>query len=151
MGYVLVKLQTSSRRRTAQNRENMLVLEEVDACTYNKLQLFILGSVCHLYFQCFTFLYSVMVQKYPSKEKQIESQSLVEDNSSSDESIPENLQVTEEEKRGSIQESTTATAVILQCSKTTTNPIVDRGPHKRKDRKKNKEPKSVETQVDNIS
>ena len=76
-----------------------------------------------------------MADKEVPNQKQVEKQPLVEDNSNKDERIPENLHVTEEERRGTISEFTTATAVDLLCSRVTANPVVEQGPTVQKSKK----------------
>ena len=58
---------------------------------------------------------------------------LIADDSSSEESSNNTLNVTEEEKRGTVPGSTVATAMALAGTRAQRNPTVERGPpHKRK-------------------
>ena len=57
---------------------------------------------------------------------------LLSDDSSSEASIDDSLKVSEEEKRGTIPGSTTATAMALAGTRAQTNPTVERGPPKRR-------------------
>ena len=73
---------------------------------------------------------------------------LPDDTSSDEEPIAENLKVMEEEKRGTIPGSTTATAMALMCTHhTTVNPTVKRGKPIRCSKKTNKNPQSKSTQT----
>ena len=72
---------------------------------------------------------------------------LVEDSSSEEEEQSDELKIMEEERRRTIPGSTVATAMALACSRATVNPTVECGPPKKIHKRKNKEPKSVTTQV----
>ena len=73
---------------------------------------------------------------------------LSDDTSSNDEPLPEDLKITEEEKRGTIPGSTQAMAMTLACTlQTTVNPTVKRGKAIKRNKKKNKKPKDKETQT----
>ena len=65
------------------------------------------------------------------------------DDSSDEEPIDPTLKTTEEEHRGTIPGSTTATALALAGARAQANPTVERGPPRR--RKKNKAKKKTET------
>ena len=66
---------------------------------------------------------------------------ITSDDSSSDEHTDTSLQVTEEERRGTIPGSTVATAMALVGARAQSNPVVERGPPRR--RKKTKSVKST--------
>ena len=71
---------------------------------------------------------------------------LSDDTSSNDKPLPDDLKITEEEKRGTIPGSTQATAMALACMlHTTVNPTVKRGKPIKRNKKKNKKPKDKET------
>ena len=73
---------------------------------------------------------------------------LSDDTSSNDEPLPDNLKITEEDKRGTILGSTQATAMALVCTlHTTINLTVERGKAIKRNKKKNKKPKDKETQT----
>ena len=65
------------------------------------------------------------------------------DDSSDEESPDKTLQTTEEERRGTIPGSICATASALAGARAQVNPIVERGPPRR--RKKNKTQKTTDT------
>ena len=76
---------------------------------------------------------------------------LLLDNSSSEESIDNTLNVTEEEKRGTIPGSTVATAMALAGARAQSNPIVERGPLRRRTKPKTKVPTVTESTQTNHS
>ena len=63
-------------------------------------------------------------------------ETLLVNDSSTDESVPEELKVTEEEKRGTIPGSTTVTAAAIMCTHARANPLVGQGPPCKVDKKK---------------
>ena len=75
-------------------------------------------------------------------QKDQHSEKLLDD-SSDEESPDKTLQTTEEERRGTIPGSISATASALAGARAQPNPIVERGPPRR--RKKNKTPKTTDT------
>ena len=73
---------------------------------------------------------------------------LSDDTSSDEEGVPENLKITEEEKRGTIPGLNLATAMALACTlHTTANPTVERGKAIKRNKMKNKKPKDKATQT----
>ena len=77
-----------------------------------------------------------------------EARPLSDDASSNDEPLPDDLKITEEEKRGTMPGSTQATAMALACTlHTTVNSTVERGKAIKRNKKKNKKPKDKETQT----
>ena len=87
------------------------------------------------------------ISENKDNNKQLEKEPLVDDSSSEEDEQHNELRTTEEERRGTIPGSTVATAMALACSRATANPTVERGPPKKTSKRKNKEPKSVATQV----
>ena len=65
------------------------------------------------------------------------------DDSSDDEIVDKTLKITEEERRGTIPGSVSATASALAGARAQANPIVERGPPRR--RKKSKTQKTTDT------
>ena len=91
-----------------------------------------------------------MSQNQDSKSKTREDKPLISDDSSSDDSINNTLNVTEEEKQGTIPSSTVATAMALAGERAQNNPIVERGPpHRRKKSKVKSSTVSESTQTTN--
>ena len=77
-----------------------------------------------------------MSQNQNSKSKTQEDRTLIPEDSASDDSSDNTLNVTEEEKQGTIPGSTVATAMALAGARAQGNPTVERGPPRR--RKKTK-------------
>ena len=73
---------------------------------------------------------------------------IVQDDSSSEDSIDDSLKVTEEEKQGTVPGSTAATAMALAGARAQSNPTVERGPpHCKKKVKTSKTTASTATQT----
>ena len=76
---------------------------------------------------------------------------LIADDSSSEESSDNTLNVTEEEKRGTVPGSTVATAMALAGARAQGNPTVERGPPRKRKRPKAKVTTVTESTQTNYS